>query len=106
MHFVPDEALDEEEIFRRGGANLGDEDFALFKCPNCDRIYLMDWEVDTIYLDPHDLSRRIDLFNKGFVCERCGVEVPSGPWTGPGASDRFRVTWGLLADSEWNWIVQ
>jgi predicted RNA-binding Zn-ribbon protein involved in translation (DUF1610 family) len=106
MHFVPDEALDYGEIFRRGGANLGDEDFALFKCPNCDRVYLMDWEVDTVYLDPHDLRRRVDVFNKGFVCERCGVEVPSGPWAGPRASDRFRVTWGLLADSEWSWIIK
>jgi hypothetical protein len=106
MHFVTDEALDYEKIIQRGGANYGDEDFALFKCPHCDRIYLMDYEVDTVYLDPLDLRRRVDVFNTGFICERCGLEIPSGPWVGPRALDKFRVTWGLLADSEWDWIIQ
>jgi hypothetical protein len=28
---VPEEAMDYEEIFRRGGRNVGDEDFAVFR---------------------------------------------------------------------------
>jgi hypothetical protein len=47
-HFVPESAIDYEAVLRRGGRNLGDEDFALFKCPSCNRLYLMDYEVDTV----------------------------------------------------------
>jgi hypothetical protein len=50
--FVPEGAIDYGEVFRRGGHNFGDEDFALFKCPSCGRIYLLEYEVDTVYLDP------------------------------------------------------
>jgi hypothetical protein len=42
---VPETALDYEEIFARGGRNPGDEDFALFKCPSCGQVYLLDYEV-------------------------------------------------------------
>jgi hypothetical protein len=49
---VPEDAINYDEVFRRGGHNVGDEDFALFKCPNCGRIYLLEYEVDTVYLDP------------------------------------------------------
>ena len=40
-------------------ANCGDEDFALCKCPHCGRIYLIEYEVDTIYLDPIDLDQAL-----------------------------------------------
>ena len=43
---VPEEALDYDEILRRGGANDGDEDFALCKCPHCGRMYLIEYEFD------------------------------------------------------------
>jgi hypothetical protein len=39
-----------------GGANHGDEDFAFFRCPHCRRVYLLEYEVDTVYLDPADLA--------------------------------------------------
>jgi hypothetical protein len=73
---VPKAALDYDEILRRGGANCGDEDFALCKCPNCGRVYLVELEVDTLYLDPADLERRLSI-NIGvagfdFHCEGCG----------------------------------
>jgi hypothetical protein len=66
--FVPETAIDYEEIFRRGGHNMGDEDFALFKCPNCSHVYLIDYEVDTVYLDGDDLSRRTDVVERSFDC--------------------------------------
>ena len=95
---VPEEALDYDEILRRGGANCGDEDFALCKCPHCGRIYLIEYEVDTIYLDPEDLGRRvgININVSSFVCEGCGTHMasrsldrPEGPNGHAGLLDRI-----------------
>jgi hypothetical protein len=103
---VPEEAIKYGEVFRRGGRNLGDEDFALFKCPNCDRIYLLEYEVDTVYLDPNDLSRRAGVFDSSFECVARGREVPKdSPWIGPKASRSFGVTWKELEASEWSWVA-
>jgi hypothetical protein len=90
---VPEEALDYDEIFRRGGANSGDEDFALCKCPHCGRIYLVECEVDTLYLDPMDLSRRlaINIGASGHECETCKQNLPEKiPWIGPKAPNQTR----------------
>jgi hypothetical protein len=104
---VPEEALDYDEILRRGGANCGDEDFALCKCPHCGRIYLIEYEVDTIYLDPVDLARRvgIDIDVSAFVCEGCGSSWPPGACIGPRAPTAMQVCWTELAASPWRWIT-
>ena len=100
--FVPESAIDYHAVLRRDGANCGDEDFALFKCPACGRVYLMDYEVDTVYLDPADLAARVSVFDRSFECEMCGQTVPTDePWVGPGAGDRFKVTWAELGASGW-----
>jgi predicted RNA-binding Zn-ribbon protein involved in translation (DUF1610 family) len=105
--FVPEEAIDYEEVFRRGGRNLGDEDFALFKCPHCGCIYLLEYEVDTVYLDAGDLSRRVAVDSGSFNCETCGEQVPEyQPWAGPRAGEKSRVTWGELRASDWAWVVK
>jgi hypothetical protein len=104
---VPEDALDYDEILRRGGANCGDEDFALCKCPHCGRIYLIEYEVDTIYLDPVDLGRRvgIDINVSAFVCEGCGSMWPPGAWIGPKAPAAMQVGWAELAASPYRWIT-
>jgi predicted RNA-binding Zn-ribbon protein involved in translation (DUF1610 family) len=102
---VPEGAIDYAEVFRRGGRNLGDENFALFKCPNCGRVYLIEYEVDTVYLDPADLSRRTSVHSESFDCASCGLRVPDYPWIGPSASPRFWVTWEDLGQSGWRWIA-
>jgi len=106
---VPEAALDFEEIFRRGGANCGDEDFALCKCPQCGRVFLIEYEVDTLYLDPLNLERRvaINISVSGLACEEgCGGELPSKtPWIGPKAPEAMQVTWQDLASSPWRWIT-
>ncbi len=104
--FVPEQALDTQEVRRRGGANLGDEDFALFKCPRCNRVYLLEHEVDTVYLDPADLSRRADVVNASFACVGCGQKFPDAAWAGPNAADEYKVTWGLLQASGWSWVAR
>lgn len=105
---VPEEALDYDEILHRGGANCGDEDFALCKCPHCRRIYLVEYEVDTLYLDPLDLSRRvaINIGASGFRCDGCGGEFPERtPCVGPKAPEAMQVTWQGLSASPWRWIT-
>ena len=96
---VPEESLDEAEIFRRGGENYGDEDFALCKCPHCGRIYLIEYEVDTLYLDPAQLDRRvgINISVTVFRCEGCRGEFPQTGWISPKAPEVMQVTWGDLA---------
>ena len=104
--FVPEEAIDYEAIFARGGRNHGDEDFALFKCPLCHRIYLLEYEVDTVYLDGTDLSKRVEpAIGASFTCVQCGQSVPRGAWGGPWAEQRFRVSWSELKGSEWTWAA-
>jgi hypothetical protein len=104
---VPESAIDYDEIFRRGGRNHGDEDFALFKCPSCGRIYLLEYEVDTAYLDPDDLSRCANVVECSFDCVRCGRRIPEGePWIGREAHPRFAVTWAELEASRWSWVAR
>jgi hypothetical protein len=104
---VPEQALDYTEIFRRGGKNLGDEDFALFKCPNCGQVYLIEYEVDTVYLNASDLSQRVPVYDSSFGCVACGQQVPDDtPWIGRRQDKRFAVTWTDLAGSEWKWVAQ
>jgi predicted RNA-binding Zn-ribbon protein involved in translation (DUF1610 family) len=103
---VPETAIDYDEVFRRGGRNLGDEDFALFKCPYCGRIYLLEYEVDTAYLDPDDLSVRANVFNDSFDCLDCGNRIPDDePWIGPKARPEFGVIWPELKSSRWSWVT-
>src|SRR5436190_1440025 len=98
---VPEEALDYEEIFRRAGANCGDEDFSLCKCPHCGHVYLIEYEADTIYLDPANLNRRlsINIGVSSFECE-CGGTFPEKiVWIGKNASEAMQVTWKDLEAS-------
>lgn len=104
---VPETSIDYDEVIRRGGSNCGDEDFAFFRCPHCRRVYLMDYEVDTVYLDPADLSKRLGVFNEGFTCVGCGRVVPGGEaWVGKRARPEFGVTWADLNGSGWEWVVR
>ncbi len=105
---VPEEALDYDEIFRRGSANCGDEDFALCKCPHCGRVYLIEYEVDTLYLDADDLTRRVSILNSDladFRCVGCGQPFPASDWIGPKAPTAMRVGWEDLAASPWRWVA-
>lgn len=107
MDIVPEEILDYDEILRRGGANHGDEDFALFKCPHCGQVYLLEYEVDTVYLNPRNLSQRKPVIDGSFDCVGCGREVPNdSPWIGRRQDPRFAVTWDDLSASDWRWVTQ
>ncbi len=106
--FVPESAIDHVAVLERGGANLGDEDFALFKCLNCGLVYLLDYEVDTVYLDGNDLSLRHDIVDsaQGFSCISCQQPFPPDVWAGPKALEKFLVTWSELEKSAWSWVAR
>ena len=104
----PETSIDYDEIFRRGGYNYGDEDFAMCKCPHCGHMYLVEYEVDTLYLDSANLARRIEINIgvSGFRCEECGGEFPERTaWIGPKAPEAMQVTWPDLAASPWRWVA-
>ena len=104
--YVPETDIDYDAVFSRGVKPYDDEDFALFKCPNCGYIYLLDYEIDNLFLDGNDLSKSINVSSiDPFICVNCRTAIPSAPWVGPNAEDRFMVTWEELADSAWSWIT-
>lgn len=104
---VPEDAIDHDEVLRRGGRNCGDEDFALFKCPFCRTVYLLEYEVDSVYLDATDLARRADVFNASFSCVSCGWTMPNGkPWAGPKMAPELAVSWRELRPAPWAWCVK
>lgn len=100
--------LDCDEILRRGGANYGDENFALLKCPKCGTVYLLEWEVETMYVNAEDLTQREDLHSMvSFPCICCGVAFPKDcDWIGPKALKLMQVTWDELAKSPWRWVTK
>ncbi len=104
---VPELALDYDEIFRRGGENCGDEDFALLKCPRCPRIYLLEYEVDTLYTNPDDLTERVPVsdYPRSFNCISCGARFfgETGRWLSP---EEMKVSWHQLSHSPWRWVTQ
>jgi len=103
--FVEEDDINYEKVLEGGGRNCGDEDFAVFWCPFCHRVYLMEYEVDTVYTDAHDLTQRIPVFNSGFACVACGKEVQADAWVGPRAKKEFRVRYEEMLKSDWAWIL-
>jgi len=104
--YVPETAIDYDAVFSRGAKSYDDEDFALCKCPRCGHVYLMDYEVDNLYLDGNDPSKIINVASDDpVICVTCRTPIPSGRWVGPLAEDRFMVTWEELAASAWSWIA-
>jgi len=105
MEFVPEYAIDAEEIFRRGGRNFGDEDFALFKCPDCWQVYLIDQSADVVYVNPKDASDRVPADVMKAACTGCGRPIRVEPLAGPAADDAVRVTWDQLRATKWAWVA-
>ena len=110
--FVVESYVNYHEILRRGGTNGGDEDFTLFRCPTCGRIYLIDYEVDTVFLDADDLTKRVSVPGEDdeFPCTNCGAGLASRSiWAAirmEDAAKNWRVTWENIQSSPWAWAVK
>jgi hypothetical protein len=102
--FVPEHAIDTDEVFSRGGRNFGDEDFAVFRCPDCGKVYLIDHEVDIVFTNGRNLGARVPISDPGFTCVVCGSDMPEHP-LGRGMIEKTRVTWDQLRNSDWAWAA-
>ena len=60
-------------MLQGGGRNCGDEDFAVFGCPYCHNVYLMEYEVDTVFIDAHDW-RREESGGNWYYCPQFDIE--------------------------------
>ena len=103
--FVPDYAIDADEILSRGGRNFGDEDFSLFKCPNCWQVYLVDRSADIVYVNPKDVNARVPVERVTAGCVGCGAAITETPFVGGAAPDAVRVTWDQLRATKWAWVA-
>ena len=81
--FVPDYAIDVDEVLSRGGRNFGDEHFAVFRCPDCGKVYLIDHEVDIVFTEGRNLAARVPISDPGFRCVACGSEAGGRRDDGP-----------------------
>jgi hypothetical protein len=67
---------------------------------------MLEYEVDTVYLDGCDLTRRFHVTDCSFDCLNCARQVPNDrPCIGKKATEDFQVTWEDLARSDWAWCV-
>ncbi len=90
--------INTDEIFRRRGQGMGDEDFEFTKCPLCNAIFLVDEEHLTIYLDPDDLTNREA---HGEICPNCVRR-----WIIENRSlTDWDVTWDEFEQSDWSWAA-
>jgi hypothetical protein len=104
--FVQDADLNYELILEKGFQTQGDEDHAVFNCPVCKRIYLVEYEGDTLFSDPGDPSF-LKSFDCSFSCLSCGHTFSSDePIIGPKANDRYKVTRHELLASTWSWLLR
>lgn len=87
-----------------GNASYGDEDFAIFKCPQCNKIYLIDYEVDTIYLSAKNIQLMTSASN--FSCIKCGYSFAGKIIIGNKADDIFKVTNTEIIKDDWAWIIK
>lgn len=100
---VPKNAIDVEEILRRGGLGYGgNEEYELMKCPACNFIYLYENEADTIFPDPNNLT---ECYSPNWAdpinCTGCNKQLPQ-PWL---VGDQMNVTWDEMRNSGWSWVV-
>ena len=102
--FVPDYAIDYDEVFSRGGRTFGNEDFTVFRCPDCGKVYLVDREVEIVFTNGRDLAARVPGFDPGFRCVACRSDM-SRHALSRGMTEKTRVTWDQLRDSDWAWAA-
>jgi ribosomal protein S27E len=109
---ITEKDIDYKSIMLHGGANEGNEDFAFIQCPSCGHIYLIESEVDTIYLDSNNLSVRKGFYSGGDVvhCVNCGnkltaVEIWAAIRKDIG-TELWQVSWKKFMLSPWNWAAK
>lgn len=82
----------------------GNEWFMVFKCLECNQIFLFDNEHDTIFTNSKNVNEYQALNNP--ICPACGVNFKGHIVVGEKAENKFRVTWDEINSSDWKWIIK
>jgi len=107
QNYISEEDLDSEKILQRleeAGLLQGDEDFEVFKCPSCHKIFLINHEWDDIFLDANDLTKSTGY--NFLYCPNCRYIMHNKIIIGKKADNDFRVTRKQLQASAWHWILK
>jgi hypothetical protein len=114
--YLRERDLNTRRIYERGGECCQDDNFLVFKCPRCSRVYLANMEFEIVYSDPGDLSRRLLGSNDSFLCEECdqqfsiqwlwdvGRAVEGERHESPDVAE-WMVTRAMLLQSAWAWCL-
>jgi len=104
--YFDDKLIDYEIILKKliGVLTSGNEWFTVFKCFECNKIYLFDREDETLFPDPKNLH--ILRFWSEPICIACGVNFKGHIVFGEKAKNKFRVTWDEINSSDWKWIIK
>ena len=69
-------SLIDKYIFeKRGGFGCSNSDYHLARTTCCGAFGVEDDDLPVFYIDAHDLSRVVNLFNEGEPCPFCGAKV-------------------------------
>lgn len=105
VEYFKDSNIDEEKVrYYLGEHSYGDEDFSIFKCPSCNKIYLIDYEVDTIFSESSDLLVMRNGTN--FRCVCCNYDFHGKIIIGDKADKCFKVSVDEVNESDWKWIYR
>ncbi|GKX60224.1 hypothetical protein [Leminorella grimontii] len=103
--YIEENDIDYEKVVNcLKGSTYGDEDFALFKCPHCNKIYLIDYEVETIFPSANDLHLMAN--GTDFSCVKCGYSFIGKIIVGDRAYKIFKVTQDEIKDDDWEWVLK
>lgn len=84
------------------GHTLGDENFAVFGCPRCPKVLLIEYEVGFVFPDATSPAKRTTVDD--LECPECGNDHFPGRLIGPRAAVEYVVSVERLRASEWAWI--
>ncbi|AOR61159.1 hypothetical protein [Pectobacterium parmentieri] len=105
IEYFNDSCIDEDKIIcALGRHSYGDEDFSIFKCPSCNKIYLIDYEVDTIFPDSSNLLIMSNGTN--FRCVCCNYDFQGKIIIGDKADKCFKASIDEVKESGWKWIFR
>jgi hypothetical protein len=109
MEYVTRRQVNYHAIVAKGGEQCRYGNFAFIRCPSCGTVYLVDYEVDDLYIDPTNLAHRISFVSVGDLvpCQRCPYQLLADDlWSvqKPGY-EAWLVPWDVMRASPWAWAV-
>lgn len=101
--------LDQKKLRALCGDGYDQEEFWGMRCPDCRKVYVVEYEYDSVLTDASDPKKSISSFD-GFMCVACGYRLEKKkealPWIGSRAAPAYRVSREDFAASEWAWALK